>query len=78
MAAALKAGSATLLAANARDADDARKRKLDEAAIDRLTLTPKTVGMMADGLHPNAAGYRVIAAMWERQILAVTARRATP
>ncbi|GAA5112465.1 SGNH/GDSL hydrolase family protein [Pseudonocardia adelaidensis] len=26
---------------------------------------------LADGLHPNAAGYRVIAAMWERQILDV-------
>jgi acyl-CoA thioesterase I len=33
---------------------------------------------LADGLHPNAAGYRVIAAMWERQILAVTGRRAAP
>ncbi|MFC5230559.1 GDSL-type esterase/lipase family protein [Pseudonocardia zijingensis] len=31
---------------------------------------------LADGLHPNAAGYRVIAAMWERQLLAVTGRRA--
>lgn len=29
-----------------------------------------------DGLHPNAAGYRLIAAMWERQILTVTGRRA--
>jgi lysophospholipase L1-like esterase len=25
-------------------------------------------GELADGLHPNAAGYRMIAAMWERQI----------
>jgi acyl-CoA thioesterase-1 len=26
---------------------------------------------LADGLHPNSAGYRMIAAMWERQILAI-------
>jgi acyl-CoA thioesterase I len=31
---------------------------------------------LADGLHPNAMGYRMIAAMWERQILDVTGRRA--
>jgi acyl-CoA thioesterase-1 len=31
---------------------------------------------LADGLHPNAAGYRVIAAMWEREILDITGRRA--
>ena len=55
MAGALEAGSATLLAANARDLDDARKRKLDEAAIDRLTLTRTTVGTMADGLLQIAA-----------------------
>jgi acyl-CoA thioesterase I len=31
---------------------------------------------LADGLHPNAVGYRMIAAMWERQILDVIGRRA--
>jgi lysophospholipase L1-like esterase len=31
---------------------------------------------LADGLHPNATGYRMIAAMWERQILDVIGRRA--
>jgi acyl-CoA thioesterase-1 len=31
---------------------------------------------LADGLHPNAVGYRMIAAMWERQILDVTGLRA--
>ncbi|QYN34910.1 SGNH/GDSL hydrolase family protein [Pseudonocardia sp. DSM 110487] len=31
---------------------------------------------LADGLHPNATGYRMIAAMWERQILEVIGRRA--
>jgi acyl-CoA thioesterase I len=31
---------------------------------------------LADGLHPNADGYRVIAEMWEREILDVTGTRA--
>lgn len=33
---------------------------------------------LADGLHPNATGYRLIAALWERQILDVIGRRAAP
>ena len=55
MARAIEAASATLLAANARDVDGARKRKLDDAAIDRLTLTRNAVGTMADGLLQIAA-----------------------
>jgi acyl-CoA thioesterase-1 len=34
-----------------------------------------TQNQLADGLHPNAAGYRVIASMWERQIMDATGRR---
>jgi glutamate-5-semialdehyde dehydrogenase len=50
MAEAIDHASAKLLDANARDIEDARKRKLDPALIDRLTLTRKTVSAMADGL----------------------------
>ena len=32
-------------------------------------------GEFADGLHPNAAGYRRIARMWEKQTLAAVAER---
>ena len=40
----------SLLAANALDVAEARKKQLDDAAIDRLILTPKTITAMADGL----------------------------
>jgi lysophospholipase L1-like esterase len=36
-------------------------------------LTPD---QLVDGLHPNAAGYRVIAEVWEREILDITGLRA--
>jgi len=39
-----------LLGANARDVKAARSKKLDDAVIDRLTLTTKTIESMADGL----------------------------
>ena len=39
-----------LLGANARDVKAARAKKLDDAVIDRLTLTTKTIESMADGL----------------------------
>ena len=40
----------SLLDANALDVAEARHKKLDDAAIDRLILTPKTIAAMADGL----------------------------
>ncbi len=46
----IKNASQQLIAANALDVAEARKKKLDEAAIDRLILTPKTITAMADGL----------------------------
>ena len=39
-----------LLGANARDVKAARAKKLDDAVIDRLALTTKTIESMADGL----------------------------
>jgi glutamate-5-semialdehyde dehydrogenase len=50
MARAVERAGEKLLAANSRDVDAAKQKKLDSAAIDRLTLTPKTLAAMADGL----------------------------
>ena len=47
---ALLSQSEQLLAANAQDVAAARANGLDEASIDRLTLTEKTVRSMAEGL----------------------------
>ena len=44
-----------LLDANARDVEAARKKKLDPASIDRLTLDKRTIEAMADGLVQIAA-----------------------
>ncbi|MCD4484522.1 glutamate-5-semialdehyde dehydrogenase [Chromobacterium vaccinii] len=45
----------TLLAANRQDLDAARQAGLDDAMLDRLTLTAKGVLAMADGLRQIAA-----------------------
>ena len=50
IAVALQSQSAQLLAANARDVSAARAGGLDEASVDRLTLTEKSVLGMAEGL----------------------------
>ena len=50
IAAALLDQRAQLLEANAKDVQSARTNGLDEASIDRLTLTDKTVRAMSDGL----------------------------
>ena len=39
-----------LLTANTKDVDTARENGLDDASVDRLTLTEKTVNSMAEGL----------------------------
>ncbi|MEO8342355.1 MAG: glutamate-5-semialdehyde dehydrogenase [Gallionella sp.] len=50
IAAALQNQSAQLLAANAKDVAAARTNGLDDASLDRLTLTEKSVHEMAEGL----------------------------
>ncbi|HTE15583.1 MAG TPA: glutamate-5-semialdehyde dehydrogenase [Burkholderiales bacterium] len=50
MAQVIERGAQALIDANARDVTEARHKKLDDAAIDRLILTPKTIAAMADGL----------------------------
>ena len=47
---AIERSSQALLSANALDVAEARQKKLADAAIDRLILTPKTIAAMADGL----------------------------
>ena len=54
-AATLRRDQASLLAANAEDVEQARKKGLDEAFLDRLTLTAKSIESMASGLEQIAA-----------------------
>jgi glutamate-5-semialdehyde dehydrogenase len=55
MAAQIERDRKRLLEANARDLEEARRQNLDPAAVDRLTLTPKVIAAMADGLRQIAA-----------------------
>lgn len=50
MAAAIRRDEQLLLDANTRDVEHARGRGLEPAMIDRLTLTPKSIAGMAEGL----------------------------
>ncbi len=54
MAAEIRAHSADLLAANRGDVEGARKAGRDAAFVDRLTLTPASVELMAKGLEDIA------------------------
>ena len=55
MAAAIRERSAELLAANARDLEEARASGLEPAMIDRLTLSATGIEAMATGLEQIAA-----------------------
>ena len=55
IAAAIERGRRSLIEANARDVAEARRQQLEPAMIDRLTLTPKVIAAMADGLRQIAA-----------------------
>ena len=54
IAAAIRGGAERLGAANAKDVKSAKARKLDAAAVDRLTLTPKVIETMAAGVEQIA------------------------
>ncbi len=58
-----------LMAENSKDVEEAMKKGLSEAMIDRLTLTPKTISEMAQGMRevaalPDPVGQ--IVRMWRR------------
>jgi glutamate-5-semialdehyde dehydrogenase len=55
IAAAIERGRRSLIEANARDLAEARRQQLEPAMIDRLTLTPRVIAAMADGLRQIAA-----------------------
>jgi glutamate-5-semialdehyde dehydrogenase len=55
IARAIERDAQRLIEANARDLEAARRQKLESAMIDRLTLTPKVIAAMADGLRQIAA-----------------------
>jgi glutamate-5-semialdehyde dehydrogenase len=55
MAAALEAGTETILGANAKDLEAAEKARRDAAFLDRLRLDEGRVAAMAKGLHEIAA-----------------------
>ncbi|MEP6941735.1 MAG: glutamate-5-semialdehyde dehydrogenase [Betaproteobacteria bacterium] len=55
IARAIRRDEAKLIAANARDIAAARAAGSDAAFVDRLTLTPKSVAAMAEGLEQIAA-----------------------
>ena len=55
MARAVERDAQRLIDANALDLEAARRQKLDSAMIDRLTLTPKVIAAMADGLRQIVA-----------------------
>ncbi len=54
IARAVERDIARLLDANRKDVEAARAKELDAAMVDRLTLTPKSVAAMADGLRQIA------------------------
>ena len=54
IAAAIERARKPLLEANARDLASAKKQNLDSAMRDRLTLTPRIIAAMADGLRQIA------------------------
>jgi len=55
MAASIRAGRETLLAANAEDVSAAQKAEMNPALVERLKLNDKRLAAMADGVEQIAA-----------------------
>jgi glutamate-5-semialdehyde dehydrogenase len=55
IASAILREKSALLAANKQDCDEAKANGLDEAMLDRLTLTEKSIVSMVEGLQQIAA-----------------------
>ena len=55
IASAILREKSALLAANKQDCDEAKANGLDEAMLDRLTLTEKSIASMVEGVHQIAA-----------------------
>jgi glutamate-5-semialdehyde dehydrogenase len=55
MAAAIERDASRLMDANRKDVDAAHTKGLEAALVDRLTLTPKSIGEIAEGLRQIAA-----------------------
>ena len=55
MASAIKRDEQRLLESNAADVENGKTKGLEPAMIDRLTLTPKSIASMAEGLLQIAA-----------------------
>jgi glutamate-5-semialdehyde dehydrogenase len=66
MAAAIRKNAQTILQANAQDAAQAKKDGSDAAFVDRLTLTPKLVEQIAEGVEQVAALPDPVGAISER------------
>ena len=70
MAAAIRRNQGKLLAANAADIESARSAGKDAAFIDRLTLSPDSVEVMAEGIEQVAALADPIGQISERRVQA--------
>ena len=69
MQAAIRAGRAAILAANAEDVENARNSGMSDAFIDRLTLTPARIDGMASGInviHAIADPVGAVTVSWQR------------
>jgi glutamate-5-semialdehyde dehydrogenase len=66
MAAGIRAHGGEILAANARDAKQAKKAGRDAAFVDRLTMTQKSIEQMAEGVEQVAALADPVGAISER------------